>query len=108
MKITPLSMVITNFFQGAALAQSPSFAESMEGRIWTNGEVVDGQYRETMRLMFDDKANPQSIRFTLDHTCGSLQEPCNVAENFDFVTGGLSMVIDRHNDRIVIHAVTLK
>ncbi|MYM60238.1 hypothetical protein GTG28_13470 [Vibrio sp. OCN044] len=101
MKITPLSMVIAlSFSSGAALAQSPSFAESMEGRIWTNGEVVDGQYRETMRLVFADKANPQSIRFTLDHTCGSLSGTMNVAENFDFVSGDLSMVIDRHNDRI--------
>ncbi|WP_114786048.1 hypothetical protein [Vibrio tetraodonis] len=101
MKITPLSMVIAlSFSSGAALAQSPSFAESMEGRIWTSGEVVDGQYRETMRLMFDDKANPQSVRFILDHTCGSLSGTMNVAENFDFGTGGLSMVIDRHNQRM--------
>ncbi|MCG7489194.1 hypothetical protein MHN79_06805 [Vibrio sp. Of14-4] len=101
MKITPLSMIIAlSFSSGAALAQSPSFADSMEGRIWTSGEVVDGQYRETMRLVFADKANPQSIRFTLDHTCGSLSGTMNVAEDSHVVSSDLSMVIDRHNDRI--------
>ena len=72
----------------------------MEGRIWTKGEVIDGQYRETMRLMFADKANRQSIRFTLDHTCGSLSGTMNVAEDSHVVSSDLSMVIDRHNERI--------
>ncbi|CCN70130.1 hypothetical protein VIBNISFn27_730047 [Vibrio nigripulchritudo SFn27] len=96
MKISKVSLAVALTLSSAssiAQTSSPSFTESLEGRVMSYTEFADNKLNQKMLMTFAEQSADGSIAFDIDHTCGHVSGVLNLSDPQSTFGGDMNVTV---------------